>query len=114
MVWLETLEILVVNCSNTSAKYLSSEVVTNYLRSHIISWKDEINRDIDPSGRGRNKLRNYRLFKQDYMFENYVNARIPLKHRSAIAKCRCGVAPLKLAETKMFLTNVNVQFVKMV
>ena len=30
------------------------------------------------------------------MLENYVNARIPLKHRSAIAKCRCGVAPLRL------------------
>jgi len=30
------------------------------------------------------------------MFENYVNARIPPKHRSAIAKCRCGVAQLRL------------------
>ena len=109
------METLVVNCSNTSAKYFSSEVVTNSLQSHIISWKDEINRDIGPSGRSRNKLRNYRLFKQDYMLENYVNARIPLKHRSALAKFRCGVAPLRLelADTKMFLkTYVNAQFVK--
>jgi len=90
------METLVVNCSNTSAKYFSSEVVTNTLQSHITSWKDEINRDIGPSGRGRNKLRTYRLFKHDYMLENYVNARIPLKHRSALAKFRCGVAPLRL------------------
>ena len=57
--------------------------ITNSLQSHIISWKDEISRDICPSGRGRNKLRTFRFFKQDYMLENDVNARIPLKHRSA-------------------------------
>jgi len=91
------LETLVVNCSKTSAKYFSSEVVTHSLQSHIISWKDtcKISRDIGPSGRGRNKLRTYRLFKQDYMLENYVNAKIPLKHRFALAKFRCGVAPLR-------------------
>jgi len=36
------METLVVNCSNTSARYFSSEIVTNSLQSHIISWKDEI------------------------------------------------------------------------
>jgi len=51
------------------------------------------------------------------MLENYVNARIPLKHRSPLAKFRCGVAPLRL-ETGRYENVpedlVNVQFVKMV
>ena len=59
-------------------------------------WKDNINKDVGPSGRGRNKLRTYKLFKQEYVLENYVKTQLPIKHRSALAKFRCGVAPLRL------------------
>ena len=47
-------------------------------------------------GNGRNKLRTYRLFKTDFEVESYCKIRLPIAHRSAFAKFRCGVAPLKI------------------
>ena len=55
-----------------------------------------MNRDVGPSGRGRNELRTYRMYKQDYVLEDYVKLQMPIKHRTAFAKFRCGVAPLRL------------------
>ena len=51
---------------------------------------------VGPSGRGRNKLRTYSTFKNEYKTENYCKLIIPLRHRAALAKFRCGVAPLRL------------------
>jgi hypothetical protein len=42
------------------------------------------------------KLRTYRLFKNEYGKENYLLKIIPGKYKSAFAKFRCGVAPLKI------------------
>ena len=42
------------------------------------------------------KLRTYRLFKNEYGKENYLLKNIPGKYKSAFAKFRCGVAPLKI------------------
>ena len=63
---------------------------------HIEEWKVSINRTNAIHGNGRNKLRTYRLFKTDYEVENYCKIRLPIAHRSAYAKFRCGVAPLKI------------------
>ena len=49
-----------------------------------------------PSGRGRNKLRTYRLFKDAFETEPYCKLILPLRHRSAFTKFRCGVAPLRI------------------
>lgn len=49
------------------------------------------------SGNNGNKLRKYKLFKREYKTEHYVHWFILQKHpRSAFAKFRCGVAPLKI------------------
>jgi hypothetical protein len=63
-------------------------------------WMDEwieslhtINRS---SGQGGNKLTTYRTFKFSYETEAYVTAILPNKHRSAFAKFRCWVAPIRL------------------
>lgn len=45
---------------------------------------------------GGNKLRTYKLFKQSYGVENYVTLIMPKSHRSALAKVRCGVAPIRI------------------
>ena len=47
-------------------------------------------------GNAGNKLRTYKLFKRTYQTEHYCNIIMPKCHRSAFAKFRCGVAPLRL------------------
>jgi hypothetical protein len=64
--------------------------------SYMDSWRNDVNRDIAARGRGRNKLRTYKLIKSEHQVESYLSARIPQSHRSALAKFRCGVAPLRL------------------
>ncbi len=50
----------------------------------------------DTRAAGGNKLRTYRLFKGNYGTERYISNDLPFHHRSAFAKFRCGVAPLRL------------------
>ena len=51
--------------------------------------------------RGNNKLRTYCQFKSVYQVEQYCKVILPLRHRAAFAKFRCGVAPLRI-ETGRF------------
>ena len=51
-------------------------------------------------GNGHNKLRFYRRFKHFYGVEHYV----PRSHRAAFAKCKHGVAPLKI-ETGRYMNQ---------
>ena len=64
-------------------------------------WSLQINSEIGSSGRGNNKLRTYCKFKKEYRTEQYCQMILPLSHRSAFAKFRCGVAPRKL-ETEIY------------
>ncbi len=58
-------------------------------------WKTEINRE--SSHNGRNKLRTYKMLKQDFGPSEYVNnIFINKRQRSAFAKFRCAVAPIRL------------------
>ena len=43
-----------------------------------------------------NKLRTYKRFKNTYEVEAYVKTVMPRCHRSALAKFRCGVAPIRV------------------
>ena len=62
---------------------------------YIISWVNTVNSDIGRR-QGHNKLRTYKLFKNNVIVEPYCKLILPLKHRSAFAKFRCGVAPLRI------------------
>jgi hypothetical protein len=44
----------------------------------------------------RSKLLTYRLFKNDYFKEIHLSENMSGKYKSAFAKFRCGVAPLKI------------------
>jgi hypothetical protein len=91
------LDDFLMNCSNMSSKVFCSNVEEKTMNIYIASWKNSINNMSGPSRNGRNKLRSYRVFKQDYETEMYVStSNIPAKHRSALAKFRCGVAPIRL------------------
>ena len=50
---------------------------------------------MDSYGQG-SKLRTYKLFKFSYCTEQYLLQNIPIRYRSAFAKFRCEVAPLKI------------------
>jgi hypothetical protein len=60
------------------------------------NWATAVNRETAISGRGRNKLRTYKLLKQDFCTEKYCLYILPPGHRSALCKFRCGVAPLRI------------------
>jgi len=62
----------------------------------VESWSRQVNSINGPSNRGRNKLRTYSLFKTQFETEAYCQLILPLRHRSAFAKFRCGVAPLRI------------------
>ena len=79
-------------CKHTLVNRIKEKFATRFK----VQWSDTISRIQSGSARGLNKLRTYRLFKTDHHTETYVKLLIPLKHRSAFAKFRCGVAPLRL------------------
>lgn len=76
--------------------YVINEVTTYLMDRHVDRWRDSINSSTGPSGKGRNKLRTYNIFKQEYSTELYVTAIMPRSHRSAMAKFRSGTAPLRI------------------
>ena len=55
-----------------------------------------MNNVVGTSGRGRNKLRLYKLLKTAYEAESYCKLVLPPKHRSAFCKFRLGVAPIRI------------------
>ena len=62
----------------------------------IAEWHVSVNRDSGRPGVGRNKLRTYKTFKSAYETEEYGKLLMPLCHRAAYAKFRCGVAPIRI------------------
>lgn len=78
-----------------------SKHMFNILSEHMMStfteqWQTRVNSNNGRSGNGGNKLRTYKLFKNTYQMEQYCKTIMPTNHRSAFAKFRCGVAPLRL------------------
>ena len=64
-------------------------------------WVNKVSSDQGAGPSQANKLRTYNEFKFDYGAEYYVKSVLSRNNRSAIAKFRCGVAPLRI-ETGRF------------
>ena len=79
-----------------SPKLLITHISKAILDEHISDWSNDMNRVSGRNGRGRNKLRTYTLFKETYQVERYCKINLHFPHRSALAKFRCGVAPIRL------------------
>ncbi len=62
------------------------------LEQYVNGWSDVINAQSAIRGLGKNKLRTYRLFKNTFQTECYCNMLIARRHRTALAKFRCGIA----------------------
>ena len=73
-------------------------------------WREKIDAEFTRGGpdAGRNKLRTYRRLKESYTTEQYVRIIIQKKSRSAYAKFRCDVAPIKLETGRHCLNRVPV------
>ena len=82
--------------NNVNKSKFIGAVYEKMMSVHAGEWKATISRVNAIRGNGRNKLRTYRLFKTEYEVESYCEIRLPIAHRSAFAKFRCGVAPLKI------------------
>ena len=74
-------------------------------------WKEKLNAEVSNRGEayGGNKLRTYRTFKQSYSTEQYVCIVTQKRYRSAYAKFRCGVAPLKIETCRYGLNRIPVE-----
>ena len=71
--------------------------VTNTMNNNFsVKWFQIISSERGVSGRGGSKLRKYRLFKSQMDTEQYCKLIMPKAHRSAFAKFRMGVAPLRI------------------
>jgi hypothetical protein len=77
-------------------RFVVNTVLNKMFFVHVSKWRDSLNDDISRSGRGGNKLRTYKLFKDRFETENYCKIPLPFNHRSAFAKFRCGVVPLRI------------------
>jgi hypothetical protein len=89
-------------CTKTVVDTLENKL----LQIEIEKWKQTVNRVDSVRGNGCNKLRSYRLIKSHFVTEHYVKEPLPFHFRSAMAKFRCGVAPIRL-ETGRY-ENLNV------
>jgi len=77
-------------------KRVLSSVLPVMFNKYKIDWQNNIRKENGNSCKGGNKLRTYKLFKHNYCTEFYCTTVLPLNHRSAFAKFRCGVAPLRI------------------
>ena len=75
---------------------IKRQLASFYVEKTKTEWNENVNRVEARNGTGRNKLRTYRRFKNEYKREKYVDVILPRHHRSAYAKFRSGVAPLRL------------------
>ena len=75
---------------NNSVQNLRAAIMNEFKNS----WFESVHNPVGPSGRDGNKLRTYALFKTVFEAEMYCKKLLPLHHRAAFAKFRCGVAPL--------------------
>ena len=90
-----------------SVHVLLTKLREGLMHIHVRDSNSEIHRDTGRSGNGRNKLRTYKLFKSRYEVEEYCELFLPVRHHSAFAKFRCGVAPIKIETGRYENLDVN-------
>ena len=82
--------------SNPIPKSFSNSISDKMIEKFEADWYSMQNTVSSRRENCGNKLRTYKLFKMEFKVEEYRKMLLPLKHRSACAKFRCGVAPIKI------------------
>ena len=80
---------------------LNKNLIINRIDEHLKTqdnqtWISDETRPEARRGDRRNNFRTYKLFKTAYKEENYVKIIMQRNHRSAFAKFRIGIAPLRI------------------
>ena len=70
-------------------------------------WSADKNRMNARNGNGRNKLRTYKQYKQEFKSETYLKCSMSRAHTSAYAKFRCGVVPIRIETGHYESLNYN-------
>lgn len=88
--------ILGKKCCSVLKAYVK-QVFIGQLQCDFI-WKrhSDLDRNEARTGQGGNKERTYRTVKQEYGSETYTFSILPIRHRNAYTKLRCGLAPIRL------------------
>ena len=94
---------------NTHSVFFSIESELKVISD--IAWKEKLNATsaIRGNAQGGNKLRTYSQFKNEYGTEPYVTINTRKCYRSAYAKFRFGVAPIKIKICRYGLNRVPVE-----
>jgi len=85
-----------IDISSPISPCLVSELAQAINFEFQLQWITNINSTVGPSGKGKNKLRSYCLFKSQFETESYCTLVLSRFHRASLAKFRCGVAPLRV------------------
>lgn len=80
----------VINSNYILSKKVIKDIENMSFECFKQEWYDKI------MSNEASKLRTYRMFKNTYGVEKYLNININGKYRSAMAKFRCGVAPIRI------------------
>ena len=89
--------------NNVNVKVVLNNMNDVLHRYYMEIWLHTVNREEGRNGT-RNKLRTYKLFKQEFAVEPYVKSIMNKSNRSILAKFRCGVAPIRI-ETGRYEKN---------
>ena len=90
-----------------SKAVIKMSFLPSVLDTCVSKWKDELSRETGKNGKGGNKLRTYRLFKNEYEVEEYCTQVWSVRYRGALAKFRTGTAPLRIETGRYELLPVN-------
>ena len=82
--------------NNISKHTLASNMEKLIMHQFTPNWLNLINSTDGASGRGHNKLRTYCTFITEFSTDNHCRLILPLQHRAALNKFRCGVAPIRI------------------
>ena len=79
-----------------SKRKLSDSIRSRLMQNYLCDWKFKVNSEHGTRRNTGNKLRKYKLLKDDYRAEQYCKILMSQSHRAAFAKFRAGVAPLRI------------------
>ena len=100
------LDIICDENSNFSKRFILKNIHEKEFSVFKSNWRSDLDNTHRPNG-SQSKLRSYKSFKDTFDTESYVLDDIPRAHRSALAKFRCGVAPIKIETGKYENLSIN-------
>ena len=81
---------------NENSKAHVNEIMTQFSDQFIQDWLGQINAPEGRKSNMSNKLRTYKLFKDEFQLEDYLKCQLSIKHRAALTKLRVSCHKLAI------------------